>query len=54
MTSYGSGHKDISSELMSRMARQCKISSRDFSDLVTCPLSRNEFERKLIQCSVLE
>ena len=49
MTSHGSGRKDISPELMSRMARQCKISKRDFTDLVTCPLSRDEYERKLDQ-----
>ena len=54
MTSHGSGRQDISSELMSRMARQCKISNRDFADLVTCPLSRDEYERKLYQRSVLE
>ena len=53
MTSHGSGSKDISSELMSRMARQCKISKTDFADLVTCPLSRNEYEQKLYQRAAL-
>lgn len=53
MTSHGSGRKDISSELMSRMARQCRISNADFADLVTCPLSRDEYERKLYQRAAL-
>lgn len=53
MTSHGSGHKDISSKLMSRMATQCRISNADFADLVTCPLSRDEYERKLYQRAAL-
>lgn len=48
-TSFGSGHKDISDSLVSQMAKQCKISTKDFRNLVECPLSRDEYEAKLLQ-----
>lgn len=48
-TSHGSGNKDISDALISQMAKQCKLTSKDFVDLVTCPLSRVEYEKKLAE-----
>ena len=48
-TSYGTGHSDIGSELVNRMARQCKITSREFTDLVKCSLSRDQYELELEQ-----
>jgi len=45
--SYGSSHKDISDDNLARMAKQCRLSRAEFDDLLDCPLSREEFERKL-------
>jgi len=45
--SHGSGHKEISDENLARMARQCRLSRAEFDDLIDCPLSREEFERRL-------
>jgi hypothetical protein len=30
------------------MAKQCKLSNKDFGLLVECPLSRDDYEAKLI------
>lgn len=46
-TSHGSSHKDISRELVGRMAKQCKLTNQEFNDLIACPLDRDEYERKL-------
>ncbi len=46
-TSHGSSHRDIGSEIASRMARQCRLSSGDFERLVDCSLSRAEYEELL-------
>lgn len=46
-TSHGSGHRDIGSEIASRMARQCKLSSGDFVKLVDCSLSQADYEELL-------
>lgn len=53
-TSHGSGHKDISDGLVSQMAKQCKISINDFRRLVECPLSRDEYEEKLLQQGLVD
>lgn len=47
-TSHGTGHRDISDGLVAQMAKQCRITSRDFRDLIACPLSRGEYEAKLL------
>jgi hypothetical protein len=47
-TSHGSGYKDIADHLVSQMAKQCKLTTKEFKDLVDCPLSRQEYEAKLI------
>lgn len=46
-TSHGRSYKDISPELASRMARQCRLTNQDFANLVACPLSRDQYEQKL-------
>ena len=46
-TSHTPHVKDVSGELFSRMAVQCKLSQVDFCRLVDCPLSREEYEKKL-------
>jgi hypothetical protein len=43
-TSHTQKMKDIPDNLLSQMARQCKLSKRDFLDLIDCPLSREAYE----------
>lgn len=47
MTSFGHKPKDISGDLLSSMARQCKLTNSQFLNLVDCPLSRNDYETLL-------
>jgi hypothetical protein len=46
-TSHTQKMKDISDNLLSQMARQCKLSKKDFLDLIDCPLSREAYEEIL-------
>jgi len=46
--SHGSDHKDISDDNLSRMAKQCRLHKKDFNRLLDCPLSRDEYEAKLV------
>jgi len=47
-TSHGSGHRDISDNLLSCMAKQCKLNNKQFQNLIECPLSTEEFEKILV------
>jgi len=42
--SRGSKHSSIGVGLVSTMANQCRLSSRQFRELVKCDLSREEFD----------
>lgn len=46
--SRGTKHRDIINPNLSRMARQCKLSNKDFERLLDCPLSREAYEEMLI------
>ena len=46
-TSHSPSMKDISGELLNRMASQCKLSQADFCQLVDCPLTRDAYEKIL-------
>jgi hypothetical protein len=46
-TSHTQKMKDIPDNLLSQMARQCKLSKREFLDLIDCPLSREAYEEIL-------
>ena len=46
-TSHGGRGKDIQDGLLAAMGRQCRLSRKEFIDLVDCPLSRTEFEELL-------
>ena len=48
-TSFGHKPKDIAGDLLSAMARQCKLSTDQFLQLVDCPLSRDLYEGLLSQ-----
>lgn len=45
-TSHGS--REIDDNLFAQMAKQCKLSNKDFGLLVECPLSRNNYLAKLV------
>ncbi len=47
-TKTSHGHSEVSDDLLSKMARQLKVSRSEFLDLVDCPLSRDEYEQKLV------
>ena len=36
------------------MAKQCKLSNKDFGLLVECPLSREAYETKLVSAGAVE
>jgi hypothetical protein len=44
--SHQSGGGDISDSLLGAMARQVRLSRRDFDQLIDCPLSREEYEKR--------
>ena len=46
-TSRGKGAADISSSLISQMAKQCKLRTAEFRDLVDCTMSQAEYEALL-------
>jgi hypothetical protein len=45
--------KEISDDLLSMMARQCKVTRPNFFGLVDCPLSRQDYESLLSQAGWL-
>jgi hypothetical protein len=48
-TSHTPKMRDIPDNLLGLMAKQCRLNKADFINLVDCPLSREEFERRLAQ-----
>ena len=46
-TSFGRKPKNLVRDLLSAMARQCKLTNDQFLALVDCPLSRKSYERIL-------
>jgi hypothetical protein len=53
-TSHAKQPKDISDNLLSRMAKQCYISRPDFLNLVDCSLTREAYEKLLYEAGILE
>uniref|UniRef100_Q3AQR2 YcfA-like protein n=1 Tax=Chlorobium chlorochromatii (strain CaD3) TaxID=340177 RepID=Q3AQR2_CHLCH len=46
-TSHGHKGQALSDNLFSVMAKQCKLNKNQFSELIQCPLSRNDYEKIL-------
>lgn len=46
-TSHGSSHREISPTNLGKMARQCKLSSKDFVQLIECPMNQSIYEKIL-------
>lgn len=51
-TSHGS--REIDDSLLGCMARQVKLTRRDFERLIDCPLDRDTYEVKLIEQGLVE
>lgn len=47
-TKTSHGEREVSDSLLALMAKQAKLSKSDFLNLVDCPLSRDQYEEKLI------
>jgi len=45
--SHGSKSKVIDDNLFSQMSKQCRLLNSEFSNLIECPLKRDEYEIKL-------
>ena len=52
--SHGSGGRDVKDRVIGMMARQCKISTKQFRQLVGCPLTIQAYEELLCQRGVLQ
>ena len=46
-TSHGSPGKEINNKIISYMAGQCSLSTRQFRELISCRLSRESYEQVL-------
>ena len=51
-TSHGS--REIDDNLLSMMAKHCRLSNKEFGQLVECPLTRESYEGKLIAAGLVE
>lgn len=47
-TKTSHGAREIDDNLLAQMAKQCRLTNKDFGLLVDCPLSRDQYESKLI------
>ena len=52
-TKTSHGGKEIDDNLLAQMAKQCKLTNKDFGLLVECPLSREDYEAKLVAAGVV-
>jgi hypothetical protein len=53
-TKTSHGAREIDDNLLACMAKQCKLSNKDFGLLIECPLDRDSYEAKLIAQGVVE
>lgn len=53
-TKTSHGAREIDDNLLSKMAKQCKLSNKDFGLLIDCPLDRDNYEAKLIAQGAVE
>ena len=54
MISHGRGNADIGDDLLHHMAQQCHLQKTEFEDLIECPLSREDYEKKLYEKEVVK
>lgn len=48
-TSHTPKMKEISDGILAQMAKQCRLDKQDFMNLIDCPLSREQYEARLIE-----
>lgn len=48
-TSHTPKMKEISDGILAQMAKQCRLNKQDFMNLIDCPLSREQYEARLIE-----
>jgi len=53
-TKTSHGAREIDDNLLAQIAKQCRLSNKDFGLLVECPLSREAYEAKLISEGAME
>lgn len=53
-TSHGTSHNDFSDKLVSAMASQCRLQSKNFRDLISCPLTREGYEEILLAQGLID
>jgi predicted RNA binding protein YcfA (HicA-like mRNA interferase family) len=53
-TKTSHGAREIDDHLLSQMAKQCKLSNKDFGRLIDCPLNRATYESKLVERGYVE
>ena len=53
-TKTSHGEREINDSLLSRMAKQCRLSNKDFGLLIDCPLDRDSYEIKLVAQAAVE
>jgi len=46
-TKTSHSHKEISDDLLSQMAKQCKLTRQQFFNLLDCPLTKDAYEQIL-------
>lgn len=46
-TSHGRSSKELGADLIGLMARQCRLTTKQFLELVDCPMSREDYEEHL-------
>ena len=46
-TSHTPKMKEIPDNILAQMSKQCRLKKSDFLQLVDCPLTREEYERRL-------
>jgi hypothetical protein len=52
-TKTSHGQREISDDLIAKMAQQVKLNRSEFLDLVDCSLSRQDYEDKLISVGLV-
>ena len=53
LTKVSHSGKDITDPLLSAMASQCRLTNRQFRELIECPLNRNGYESILAEKGLL-
>ncbi|WP_374259234.1 type II toxin-antitoxin system HicA family toxin [Aquabacterium sp.] len=53
-TKTSHGAKEIDDNILSQMAKQCKLTNKEFGRLIDCPLDRDTYEGMLIAQGLVE